>query len=205
MTGIQVTHIGGPTALIEVEDWRLLTDPTFDPPGRKYSFGWGASSRKLRGPAVSADDVGPIDAVLLSPDHRGDNLDDAGRAFLPRAKQVEPSCHKQSKSSLPATSKASSDDRLWRQTAPGQRRPAQRTRAQPRAGTMSHRAGYYRFSATSCRRPGGGPAADLAGAAGQHGDLLGRQDVDHWRRIRIGAEPTRDRPDSPCVTSTVRA
>jgi len=36
----RITHIGGPTALLEVEEWRLLTDPTFDPPGRRYSFGW---------------------------------------------------------------------------------------------------------------------------------------------------------------------
>jgi L-ascorbate metabolism protein UlaG (beta-lactamase superfamily) len=27
-----ITHIGGPTALIEVGGWRLLTDPTFDSP-----------------------------------------------------------------------------------------------------------------------------------------------------------------------------
>ena len=45
-----LTHIGGPTALIEVGGWRLLTDPTFDPPGRSYHFGWGTSSRKLAGP-----------------------------------------------------------------------------------------------------------------------------------------------------------
>jgi L-ascorbate metabolism protein UlaG (beta-lactamase superfamily) len=33
MTTTRITHIGGPTALIEV-GWRLLTDPTFDtPPG----------------------------------------------------------------------------------------------------------------------------------------------------------------------------
>jgi hypothetical protein len=25
----RITHIGGPTALIEVDGWRLLTDPTF--------------------------------------------------------------------------------------------------------------------------------------------------------------------------------
>jgi L-ascorbate metabolism protein UlaG (beta-lactamase superfamily) len=46
----RITHIGGPTALIEVDGWRLLTDPTFDPPGRRYTFGWGSSSRKLTGP-----------------------------------------------------------------------------------------------------------------------------------------------------------
>ena len=35
MTGIRLTHIGGPTVLIEAEGWRILTDPTFDPPGKK--------------------------------------------------------------------------------------------------------------------------------------------------------------------------
>jgi L-ascorbate metabolism protein UlaG (beta-lactamase superfamily) len=31
MTTTRITHIGGPTALLEVGGWRLLTDPTFDP------------------------------------------------------------------------------------------------------------------------------------------------------------------------------
>jgi len=88
MTGIRITHIGGPTALIEIDGWRLLTDPTFDAPGRRYDFGWGTSSRKLTGPAIAAPDLGPIDAVLLSHDHHGDNLDDAGRALLPSAGTV---------------------------------------------------------------------------------------------------------------------
>ena len=38
----RITHIGGPTALLEADGWRLLTDPTFDPPGRRYSFSWGS-------------------------------------------------------------------------------------------------------------------------------------------------------------------
>ena len=66
MSEVRVTHIGGPTVLIEIGGWRLLTDPTFDPPGKRYNFGWGTSSRKLAGPALSASEVGPIDAVLLS-------------------------------------------------------------------------------------------------------------------------------------------
>jgi L-ascorbate metabolism protein UlaG (beta-lactamase superfamily) len=82
---LYVTHIGGPTALIEVGDWRLLTDPTFDPPGQRYAFGWGTSSRKLAGPAIAASELPPIDAVLLSHDHHGDNLDPAGRDMLPSA------------------------------------------------------------------------------------------------------------------------
>jgi L-ascorbate metabolism protein UlaG (beta-lactamase superfamily) len=83
MTKVRLTHIGGPTALIEVEGWRLLTDPTFDAPGRKYHITWGASTRKVTGPGVAAGEVGPVDAVLLSHDHHADNLDDAGRAMLP--------------------------------------------------------------------------------------------------------------------------
>jgi L-ascorbate metabolism protein UlaG (beta-lactamase superfamily) len=82
---VRLTHIGGPTVLIEVDGWRLLTDPTFDAPGRRYAFGWGTSSRKLAGPAVPAAELGRIDAVLLTHDHHGDNLDPAGRALLPSA------------------------------------------------------------------------------------------------------------------------
>jgi L-ascorbate metabolism protein UlaG (beta-lactamase superfamily) len=85
VTGVRVTHIGGPTMLIQDEGWSLLTDPMFDDPGRRYAFGWGTSSRKMAGPAVAAADLPPIDAVLLTHDHDGDNLDAAGRALLPSA------------------------------------------------------------------------------------------------------------------------
>jgi L-ascorbate metabolism protein UlaG (beta-lactamase superfamily) len=83
-----ITHIGGPTALIEVGGWRLLTDPTFDAAGKRYFFGWGTMSRKLTGPAVAAHALGPIDAVLLSHDQHDDNLDRAGRAMLSSAGTV---------------------------------------------------------------------------------------------------------------------
>ena len=88
MTSMRITHIGGPTALIEVGGWRILTDPTFDAPGRRYNFGWGTSSKKLAGPALPADELAPIDAVLLSHDQHDDNLDDAGREMLPSAGSV---------------------------------------------------------------------------------------------------------------------
>lgn len=77
------THVGGPTVLIEIGDWRILTDPTFDPAGGDYSFGLGTGSRKLTDPAIAAAELGPIDAVLLSHDQHEDNLDAAGRALLP--------------------------------------------------------------------------------------------------------------------------
>src|SRR5215207_10533987 len=87
---VRLTHIGGPTVLIDVGGWRLLTDPTFDPPGRSYRFGWGTGSHKLTGPAIAVSDLGPIDAVLLSHPHHDDNLDTAGRALLPSAGTVIP-------------------------------------------------------------------------------------------------------------------
>ena len=86
--GLRITHIGGPTVLIEVGGWRLLTDPTFDPPGKRYFFGWGTTSKKLAGPSIPASDLPHIDAVLLTHEHHGDNLDPAGRDFLPQADLV---------------------------------------------------------------------------------------------------------------------
>ena len=84
MTEVRITHVGGPTTLIEFGGWRILTDPTFDPPGRRYFFGWGTTSRKLAGPSVDLDSLGEIDAVLVSHHHHGDNLDPTGRTMLPR-------------------------------------------------------------------------------------------------------------------------
>ena len=88
MTDLRITHIGGPTALIAIDGWRLLTDPTFDPPGKRYGFGWGTGSVKTSGPALAPGDLGRIDAVLLTHDHHDDNLDPSGRAFLPSAEVV---------------------------------------------------------------------------------------------------------------------
>lgn len=78
---LTATAIGGPTAVLEVAGLRLMTDPTFDPPG-SYEPRPGVTLTKTEGPAIAAQDIGPIDAVLLSHDHHKDNLDDAGRAFL---------------------------------------------------------------------------------------------------------------------------
>src|ERR1700761_5025945 len=83
---LSITLIGGPTALIEIDGFRLLTDPTFDEPG-SYQLPH-VKLEKLEGPAMAADAVGEIDAVLLSHDQHSDNLDHAGKAFLARAKRV---------------------------------------------------------------------------------------------------------------------
>jgi L-ascorbate metabolism protein UlaG (beta-lactamase superfamily) len=86
MQSIKITLISGPTALIEVGGFRLLTDPTFDPPG-EYPLPH-VTLEKTSSPALSADQVGPVDAVLLSHDQHSDNLDHSGRAYLATAKRV---------------------------------------------------------------------------------------------------------------------
>jgi L-ascorbate metabolism protein UlaG (beta-lactamase superfamily) len=86
MNSPRITLIGGPTALIEIDGFRLLTDPTFDAPGA-YQLPH-VKLEKLTAPAVSADAIGKIDAVLLSHDQHTDNLDHGGRGFLGKAKRV---------------------------------------------------------------------------------------------------------------------
>jgi Activator of Hsp90 ATPase homolog 1-like protein len=74
-----ITLIGGPTALIEAGGFRLLTDPTFDPP-REYKLPH-VTLKKTSGPALTVAQIGPLDAVLLSHDQHADNFDDAGKAL----------------------------------------------------------------------------------------------------------------------------
>jgi L-ascorbate metabolism protein UlaG (beta-lactamase superfamily) len=79
---LTLTLIGGPTVLVECDGVRLLTDPTFDPPGEYQGPHSPVKHRKLSGPALSVEEIGKLDAVLLSHDHHFDNLDNAGRAML---------------------------------------------------------------------------------------------------------------------------
>jgi L-ascorbate metabolism protein UlaG (beta-lactamase superfamily) len=82
-TEMTLTLVGGPTVLIEYNGLRLLTDPTFDPPGQYQGPHSPVKHHKTSGPALSVDEIGRLDAVLLSHDHHFDNLDNAGRAILP--------------------------------------------------------------------------------------------------------------------------
>jgi hypothetical protein len=78
VTRFTLRHIGGPTALLEIGGVRLLTDPTFDPPG-EYPIGSRVLT-KLTPPAIGLDELGgAVDCVLLSHDRHPDNLDRLGR------------------------------------------------------------------------------------------------------------------------------
>lgn len=85
---MRLTHLGTATLLIEIGELRLLTDPVFDPAGTKHDFGFGFGSTKEYETAASAAEVTGVDAVLLSHDQHGDNLDARGREVMARAPRI---------------------------------------------------------------------------------------------------------------------
>ncbi|AVV45197.1 Zn-dependent hydrolase [Streptomyces sp. P3] len=86
---IPVRVYGGPTTVIEYGGLRFVTDPTFDPPG-EYLMPLPGDRKlvKTEPSPVTAAELGRVDAVLLSHDEHDDNLDNAGRAFLPEVPVV---------------------------------------------------------------------------------------------------------------------
>jgi L-ascorbate metabolism protein UlaG (beta-lactamase superfamily) len=55
MTEVALTHIGGPTVLIEAAGWRILSDPTFDPAGGATASGGAPARRRRAIPARGLD------------------------------------------------------------------------------------------------------------------------------------------------------
>ncbi|MEN0054275.1 MAG: MBL fold metallo-hydrolase [Mucilaginibacter sp.] len=76
---LKVTYIGGPTVIIEIGNFKIMTDPTLDPEGTTVESKL-LVEKKLSGPALIPHQY--IDAVLLSHDQHFDNLDNSGREFL---------------------------------------------------------------------------------------------------------------------------
>jgi L-ascorbate metabolism protein UlaG (beta-lactamase superfamily) len=78
---IRVTYFDTAMVLVEVGGVRLLTDPVLDPAGSAFDYGL-YRLEKTSPVSVTPEQLGRIDAVLLSHEQHGDNLDMAGRELL---------------------------------------------------------------------------------------------------------------------------
>lgn len=79
---ITITPIDTACVILNINGFRILTDPVLDKAGKLYHFGYGTLSRKTANPALTAEEIGAIDLVLLSHHQHTDNLDEAGKKFV---------------------------------------------------------------------------------------------------------------------------
>src|SRR4028118_1156037 len=86
---IRVTYFDTAMVLIEVGGVRLLTDPVLDPAGSAFDYGL-YRLEKTSPVSVTPEQLGRIDAVLLSHEQHGDNLARAGRDPPPDAPRPPP-------------------------------------------------------------------------------------------------------------------
>jgi L-ascorbate metabolism protein UlaG (beta-lactamase superfamily) len=80
-SSVRVTYYDAAMVLIEIDGLRLLTDPVLDAAGTIVDDGPVQLVKTVDAP-VTAASLGYVDAVLLSHDQHGDNLDAGGRALL---------------------------------------------------------------------------------------------------------------------------
>jgi L-ascorbate metabolism protein UlaG (beta-lactamase superfamily) len=88
---VTITHIDTACVLININGFKILTDPTLNKRDGflpQYVSSPLAFSKKYIDPALSIDEIGKVDLVLLSHDHHSDNLDKNGRAFIKTVKTV---------------------------------------------------------------------------------------------------------------------
>jgi L-ascorbate metabolism protein UlaG (beta-lactamase superfamily) len=85
---IHITHIDTACILLEINGYKILTDPTFDRAGRVYCHGYGAYSRKTTDPAIDAIDLCDVDLILLSHHQHKDNFDVNGRKLAERISRI---------------------------------------------------------------------------------------------------------------------
>jgi L-ascorbate metabolism protein UlaG (beta-lactamase superfamily) len=82
---VTITHIDTACVLININGYKILTDPTLDNKDGflpQYVSRPLAFSKKYIDPALSTDAIGKVDLVLLSHDHHSDNLDKNGKKFI---------------------------------------------------------------------------------------------------------------------------
>lgn len=78
---ISITHIDTACILIDINGYKILTDPTLDRAGALYYHGSGGFSRKTGDPAIDPGQLDDVSVILLSHHQHKDNFDHKGKAF----------------------------------------------------------------------------------------------------------------------------
>ena len=78
--GLRATWLGHSTVLVEIDGWRVLTDPVWGPRASPTRF---AGPKRFQPVPVPMSDLPPLDAVLISHDHY-DHLDYTTMRLLKR-------------------------------------------------------------------------------------------------------------------------
>lgn len=78
---VTITHIDTACMLIDINGYRILTDPTLDKAGHLYYHGAGVFSRKTDNPSLPLSGLPGVDLILLSHHQHMDNFDHKGREF----------------------------------------------------------------------------------------------------------------------------
>jgi L-ascorbate metabolism protein UlaG (beta-lactamase superfamily) len=82
---VTITHIDTACVLLNINGFKILTDPTLNQKDGifpQYVSSPLAFSKKYCDPALTNEEIGKVDLVLLSHDHHSDNLDKNGRVFI---------------------------------------------------------------------------------------------------------------------------
>jgi L-ascorbate metabolism protein UlaG (beta-lactamase superfamily) len=85
---VSITQIDTACMLIDINGFRIVTDPAFDEAGGTYRSGSGRILKKTGSPALHPGELGHVDMVLLSHDQHKDNLDNSGREFLQTVSRI---------------------------------------------------------------------------------------------------------------------
>jgi L-ascorbate metabolism protein UlaG (beta-lactamase superfamily) len=82
-----VTFVGNATTIIRHGGFTLLTDPNFLRRGERAHLGYGLSSKRVKDPAMSVEQLPELDGVVLSHLH-GDHWDGTAERGLPHGLPV---------------------------------------------------------------------------------------------------------------------